>query len=339
MAKKYKPTVSIIVPIRNEHKYIKSCLDAILAQDYPAELLEVIFVDGMSDDGSREIITSYMATHSHLRLLDNPKQIVPPAMNLGIRAAQGEIIIRVDARTFIAPDYVSKSVHYLQNGKAVGVSGPQRANGTNYVTKAIALTMNSPFGMASVHRYVEQGRYTDTFYLGAYHRRTIEQAGFFDEKFVRNQDYEFNYRVRKKVGKLFCSPDIQSTYTGRAGLVALWRQYWQFGYWKTRTIWKHPGSMKLRHLVAPMFSTSLLITGAMGLVWAEFRYLFGTIVGLYLLANLTASLTELRTASPGFLLLLPLIFGIMHISWGFGFLWGAITLLCSSAERERFRSD
>ncbi|MDX1521741.1 MAG: hypothetical protein R3264_08950, partial [Anaerolineae bacterium] len=215
--------------------------------------------------------------------------------------------------------------------------GPQRAIGEDVVTAAIALALNSPFGIAASYRYVQEGRYTDTIYLGAYRRDTIEQAGFFDEKFVRNQDYEFNYRVRQKVGKLFCAPDVELSYIGRPSLKSLWRQYWQFGFWKTRTIWKHPESLKLRHLIAPAFVAGLGLSGV-GLFFAPLRFLFPAILSLYLVANLAACLTQFRNGPLKVVGLLPIIFGLIHLGWGSGFLWGGLTLLGSRSERLKFGS-
>ncbi|MDX1520800.1 MAG: glycosyltransferase, partial [Anaerolineae bacterium] len=119
----YQSSVSIIIPLRNEKKYITRCLDKVLAQDYPPELIEIICVDGLSDDGTRQMLETYAARHGRFKILDNPQRIVPTAMNLGIRASSGQIIIRVDARSFIAPDYVSKIVYHLQRTQAAGVGG------------------------------------------------------------------------------------------------------------------------------------------------------------------------------------------------------------------------
>lgn len=332
------PSVSIIIPLRNERTYIRQCLEAIAAQDYPQASLEVICVDGMSTDGTRALITQFAQQSSHkLTLLDNPAQIVPVAMNLGIRAAAGEIIVRVDARSFIAPDYVSQTVRLLQREGVAGAAGPQIAVGDTYLNQVIAIAMNSQFGMGSPYRYVQSDTFTDTIYLGSYAKTTIAAAGYFDERFVRNQDYEFNYRVRKHVGPLLCSPSIRSRYVGRATVKGLWKQYFQFGFWRTRTIWKHPESLRYRHLVAPGLVATLLSLALLGLGSKGAHKSLQVVLLSYLLANGAFSLRELKSHPSKHVMFLPVVFAIFHFSWGLGFLWGATTLACSRQERANFR--
>jgi len=334
-------TVSIIIPVRNEAEYIGTCLQHIFNQTYP-HILEVICIDGDSTDATRTVIEQFNTTHFSIHLLDNPAGIVPPAMNIGIRAAIGDIIVRIDSRTYISPDYVENIVEILESGIAVGAGGPQRTQGINYISKAISLAMNSRFGMGAAHRVTSKGMYADTIYLGAYHRDTIRKAGYFDERFIRNQDYEFNYRVRKYVGDLYCSPDVKSLYIGRSSLSGLCKQFFQYGYWKTRTLWKHPESLKVRQLVAPSFVLSLLILlgASFATSWALYGFL--TLISLYLAANvifviLEARKTENRNIHTKFFAFLPIIYMIMHFSWGTGFSVGAITLARSSSLRKSFR--
>jgi len=163
------PFVTVVVPMRNEERYISICLDSIVANDYPKDRLEVLVVDGMSTDRSRKIVEDYIQRYPFIRLLENPKRIVPAALNIGIREARGEIIIRMDAHTVYAPDYISCCVELLMTTDAANVGGPMRKVGTTYVSRAIAIATSVPFGVGdSYFHYAESDRYVDTVYLGAW---------------------------------------------------------------------------------------------------------------------------------------------------------------------------
>ena len=222
------PLVTVIVPVRNEIHHIRYCLEAILGQDYPQDQLEILLVDGFSDDGTRAVLSDYVSRYSQIRLLDNPTCIVPTAMNIGIRNARGSIIVRIDARCVVEPDYVSQCVHYLRTTGAQNVGGQQRAVGDDTVSRAIALATTSPFGIGnSKFRYSDREQMVDTVYLGAYPRSVFDQIGLYDESLVRNQDYELNHRLRKAGGTIFFTPNIRSIYYGRPSLRRLFIQYFQ----------------------------------------------------------------------------------------------------------------
>jgi len=330
------PAVSIIIPVRNEEEYICACLSNIDDQTYP-NIVEVICVDGLSNDSSRTLIEGYQSKNFQVRLLDNPKGIVPVAMNTGIRFSVGEIIVRIDSRTFIEPDYVANAVSLLQTMGAAGVGGPQVSDGINYVSKVIAIAMNSRFGMGAAHRFPKDGMYVDTVYLGVYKKDTIEQVGYFDERFVRNQDYEFNYRVSQQVGPLYCSPKIKSTYIGRSSLAKLSRQFNQYGYWKTRTIRKHPRSLKVRQMVAPLLVTTLAVSGFLSLFIAKLFLVTSAIFLLYAAASIYFSFKQLGQYDSRYVVALPLVYGIIHFSWGIGFIHGLIELVFSNKLRTEFQ--
>jgi cellulose synthase/poly-beta-1,6-N-acetylglucosamine synthase-like glycosyltransferase len=327
------PFVSVVMPIRNEAKYIERSLGAVLRQDYPANRLEVLVVDGRSTDASRDIVTRLAGRYANVRLLDNPRQIQAAALNVGIRAAQGDIIVRVDGHTFIEPDYVSACVRHLLAGDADNVGGMMRAQGETSVGQAVALATTSPFGIGgSKFHYTDQSHYIDTVYLGAYWRKTLLDIGLLDEEFVINEDYELNIRLRQAGGRILLSPAVKSSYVVRASLVDLWRQYFRYGRWKTRTLRKHPASLQWRQLAAPLFVAALLINGLVGLFLKPFRWLFGAVTGSYLLANLLASTIAARRGGWKYLPLLPLVFAAIHFGWGLGFLAG---LVWSPEQRRR----
>jgi len=203
-----KPFVTVIVPERNEEKFITRCLESILHQDYGPEYFEVIVVDGISTDKTCEIIRHLQHEHGNLHLLDNPRRIVPTVLNLGLQRAQGEIIIRVDGHATIAPDYISRCVEMLAETNADCVGGPINSISENADGRAIALAMSSKFGVGNSRFRVADGYegYVDTLAFGAYKRSVFERIGFFDEELVRCQDDEFNYRLIKNGGKIFMTP-------------------------------------------------------------------------------------------------------------------------------------
>lgn len=317
------PFVSIIIPCRNEARHIEACLRGILAQDYPPDRMEIIIADGMSDDGTREIIARIAGEDPRIRLVDNPKRITPAGLNAAIKASRGEIIIRTDAHTEYAADYVSQCVAVLRETGADNVGGPWRARGREPVAQAIAAAFQSPFavGGAKSHDPLYEGP-VDTVYLGCWPRQVFERVGLFDEELVRNQDDEHNLRIVRAGGKVWQSPRIRSWYTPRGSLGALFRQYFQYGYWKVRVIQKHRMPASWRHLVPGTFVAALLLLGigAPLLGWA--RAAFGILVGTYAAALITASAAAAVTNGWKLFPLLPVVFACYHFAYGLGFLAG-----------------
>src|SRR5216684_2642456 len=192
------PFVAILIPMRNEHRFIATCLDSVLANDYPKAHVEVLVIDGMSTDDSKEIVEAYRQRHSHIRLLSSPKRLQVAALNIGLRQARGEYVVRMDAHTRYASDYVRKCVELLQTTDADNVGGVQRAIGTTYVSRAVAVAITTPFGTGDAYfRYARRQMWVDTVYLGAWRRATLEALGGFDESWAVNEDYELNYRLRR----------------------------------------------------------------------------------------------------------------------------------------------
>ena len=318
------PLVSVIMPVRNEAAYIERSLGAVLAQDYPADRLEILVVDGMSGDGTRQAVLAHAATRPNLRLLDNPAGIVPPGLNIGIRQARGEIVVRVDGHCEIAPDYVSRCVEHLLAGHegapVEAVGGPIETVGETDEAQAIALAMSSWFGVGgSAFRTIkDRPLLVETVAFPAYRRATLQHLGPFDEELVRNQDDEYNYRLLKSGGRVLLSPDIRSRYYSRSSLRSLWRQYYQYGYWKVRVMQKHPRQMRLRQFAPPAFVAGLLGSTALGLLFQPFRWLLGVVLALYTAANVVASFAPGRVHAPRLLIIHP----ILHLSYGLGFLVG-----------------
>lgn len=317
--------ISIILPIRNEANFIRQCLDAILAQDYLLDQIEVLVADGMSTDGTREIVTEYQKGHPNIVLIDNPGKIVPTGMNLALRQSRGDIIIRVDGHTIIDTEYVSQCVNTLTKSGAENVGGRMTAHGQNTFAQTVAIATSTPFGIGgSRFHYSDKEECVDSVYMGAWPKEVFERIGLFDEELVRDQDDEFNYRLREKGGEILLNPTIKSVYTVRSNPKSLWKQYFQYGYWKVRVLQKHPRQMSMRQFVPPAFVfgliSSLLITPFTS--WGVWILL--SVAGSYSMANLAASVMTSSSKGWKHLTLLPMAFAIIHLSYGMGFLAGLL---------------
>jgi succinoglycan biosynthesis protein ExoA len=317
------PLVSIIVPCRNEATHIAICLRSLLRQERPAGGFEIIVADGMSDDGTRGVLEEFAKQHQEFRIIDNPGRIVSTGLNAAIRAARGRVIIRMDAHTEYAADYVCQSLAVLEETRADAVGGPWVARGIHFVERAIAEVFRSPFcaGGARGHDPNYAGP-IDVVYLGCWRRQIFERIGLFDEELVRNQDDEFSFRLIRSGGRIWQSPRIKSWYTPRGSLWALFSQYAQYGYWKVRVIQKHRIPASPRHLVPASFGlifTVLLIASCCSPLA---RWSAGSLAGAYVLVSLFASAHVAARSESRLLPLLPIVFACYHLGYGCGFLHG-----------------
>ena len=323
-AQRELPFVSVVVPIRNEAAFIGRCLTSVLAQTYPPSRMEIVVVDGDSTDGTQEIVSGFRHRGLPLRLIRNPKQIVPTGLNAGIAAARGEVIARVDGHCEIAPDYLERAVSHLQSG-VDAVGGPLETIGTTTVARAIATAMSSRFGVgdSAFRTLTDRTATVDTVAFPVYRRSVLDRLGPFDEELVRNQDDEYNYRLRKSGGRILLASDVRSRYYSRSSLKALVRQYFQYGYWKVRVLQKHPRQMRARQFIPPIFVGAL----AAGLLTAPFSRAAAVAtaaVGItYALACVSASIVRSRRDAR-VLALLPVTFAALHFAYGGGFLVGLV---------------
>jgi glycosyltransferase involved in cell wall biosynthesis len=319
------PLVSVIMPIRNEAAYIRQSLTAVLEQDYPPSRIEVIVCDGMSTDGTRDIVQELIAEFPRIQLVDNQRCIAPTAMNTAHEHCRGEIIARVDGHCVIAHDYIRRCVEHLQSGNVDGVGGPIETIGQTPTAKIVAAAMSSRFGVGgSAFRIGDvHTKLVDTIAFPVYSRQIMAQVGPYDEQLVRNQDDEYNYRIRKAGGKLMLAPDVRSLYYSRGTLRKLARQYFQYGYWKVRVLQKHPKQMRQRQFAPPLFVAASLILVVLSLVTDWGGVLLAIWLGGYLslLAMGTWSTYQTELGLRG-LMLLPVAFTILHISYGLGFIVG-----------------
>ncbi len=323
----HNPTVSVLIPIRNESHFLEGCLQSVIQQEYQYPL-EIIIIDGLSTDDSPYIVHKFVQDadlyYRTIIILDNPKKIVPIAMNIALPKSRGEIIIRIDGHCIIDKDYVKNCVNHLMNHNVDGVGGPMETIGENEVSKTIAIAMSSQFGVGnSAFRTTDKDLMeVDTIAFPAYKREIIEKVGLYDEELVRNQDDEYNYRIREMGGKLLLASDVRSKYYSRGSYSKLWKQYYQYGYWKVRVLQKHPLQMSLRQFVPPIFVLALLLSLILTSTTTWGWITLSMIAGSYLLANLAASIYTARKKGWEHVFRLPLVFPILHISYGSGFLVG-----------------
>jgi cellulose synthase/poly-beta-1,6-N-acetylglucosamine synthase-like glycosyltransferase len=306
------------MPIRNEAAFIERSLGAVLAQDYPSDRVEVLIADGMSEDQTRAIIASMPGT-DRVQVIDNPERIQSFGLNRIIPLARGEIIIRVDGHTILELDYVRQCVDLLLNTDAANVGGAMNPVGTTRIGKAIAAAGKSAFAVPTAFHVSQKQQYTDTVYLGAWHKRIFDQVGLYNTELEVNEDYELNYRIRRAGNKILFSPRIHSVYYGRQTLPALARQYFRYGLWKVHTLRQHPRSLKLRHVIAPLFVAGLVIGPLLVFLNPVFLswWLFG--IGVYLLLNASFSMLVALRDGLGLLPFLPFVFLTLHLAWGSGF--------------------
>jgi glycosyltransferase involved in cell wall biosynthesis len=317
------PFVSVVIPMRNEEIYIEDCLKSLVNQDYPKDAYEIIVADGMSQDRSKEIVESVSIRNSNIFVLKNSDIYTSFGLNLGIRRSRGSIIIILGAHSNARPDFIRKNVEVMMTVNSDCVGGRIQSIGKTYSARVISSVMTSAFGVGdALFRYSEVEGYVDTVAFGAYKRAVFEKIGLFDEELLRDQDDEFNYRLRKDGGKIFMSPQISSSYYSRNTIIKLWKQYFLYGLWKVRVLQKHVRMMRLRQFIPSLFVLGLFGTLILSFLFPTFFYLFWLIVLSYLTFNLFFSIRIARRESWTLLLLLPVAFSVIHLSYGAGFVLG-----------------
>jgi len=322
--------VSIIIPCRNEERFIGKCLDSIIANDYPEDKLEVLVVDGMSEEGTRVVIEKYAQQSTNIKLLNNLGKIVPTAMNLGIKKAKGDIIIRMDAHNEYPKDYISKIVYWLEKSGADNVGGMwvTLPGADTLKANAIASALSSPFGVgnAMFRTGVKEPTYVDTVPFGAYKKEVFDKVGLLNENLVRNQDIEFNLRLKKAGGKILLVPDIISYYHARSNLKDLFKQNFWNGFWVIYSTKFAELPFSIRHLVPFAFVFSLLSSLIFSFLYKPSIYLFAFIISSYIITNIFFSILTSLKKGLRYLPFLTIAFLTLHFSHGTGSMWGVIKL-------------
>lgn len=329
------PLVSVIVPCYNEQATIHLLLEAVCEQTVPNRDLEVIIADGRSTDNTRAVVAGFQRAHPDfiVRLVDNPRRNIPAALNCALEAAQGEYIVRLDAHSVPAKDYIERCLADLRAGKGDNVGGVWdiRPRGNGRFERAIAIAAAHPFGVGDArYRYTTQPGYVDTVPFGSFRRDLFDRLGKFDERLLTNEDYELNARLRQAGGKIWLNPAIRSTYFARPNLGELARQYWRYGFWKARMLRRYPATVRWRQGLPPLFVLGVIVLLALSPVWGLARLLFVGGLAFYGLALAAGSLPAARRHSDAWLVVtIPLSIAVMHFCWGAGFLWSLISGLAS----------
>jgi succinoglycan biosynthesis protein ExoA len=324
------PKVSVIIPCRNEEKYIGMVLQAIYDQSFLISDMEVLIADGMSEDNTREKIEEFSISHPELeiRILDNRAQIIPAAINLCLREANGEYIIRMDAHSIPNREYVEISIQDLEAEKGTNVGGVWdiKSHQKDWFSRGIAAAMENPFGVGDAkYRYTGTASHVETVPFGAFKKSLIDEIGNFDESLLANEDYEFNHRIRKAGGEIWLNPEIRSKYFARPTLNAVWKQYWRYGYWKLKMLMRFPESLRARQAIPPLFVSTLVLLFIGAFLWTPVRWILFLEVVLYWMILLLAGIkSAIKDNEIMHLISVPITIITVHISWGSAFLWSIL---------------
>ena len=323
------PFISIILPVRNEERYISACVASIFAQDYPKDRMEVIFVDGRSEDRTVAMLRDMQKEHPQIQVLDNPNRTVPYAMNIGIGASRGEVIVRLDAHAEYPRDYVRLSVETLLTKDCDNAGGVFVTRGRGFMGEAIAEMLKTPLGVGNAtYRLTEQDGYVDTVPFGCFRRELFERIGGFDERMTRNQDNELNFRIRKNGGKIYLNHNIRVLYYCRDTMRGIMRMGYMNGKWNVITMTLVPGSMGVRHFVPLAFVVSTVALALLTLLTRGL--LFGGLLalewGAYLLLDGFYSWGIAKEKGLRFLPVEVILYPAFHFAYGFGSLCGIAAL-------------
>ena len=314
------PLVTVILAVRDEARHICRALDGVRLQDWPRAQLEILVVDGRSQDRTRELVEHAAKRDPRVRLLDNPAGFVAQGLNVGLAAARGQVVVRVDGHCRIVPDHLRRCVVALRAGHAECVGGPVVARGDAPLAKAIALAMSTVFGVGGASfRCARDRREVEHLPFGAWRREVFAWLGGFDETLIRNQDDEFSDRLRQAGGRILMLPELCTEYYSRATLTGLWKQYHGYGFWKVRVIAKRGGwPSSPRHLVPAAFVLAMSVSAVLAGIGAW--PIAGVVPALYATFLLGATLETRLSVRTNEAWLLPAALGVMHTAYGVGFL-------------------
>ena len=333
----HTPLVTIIIPCLQEQKHIEAVLESIVAQDYPRERLEVLVVDGMSEDNTRRTVGEFSLRYPFVRLLDNPKRTAPAALNIGIQNTQGEIVVRMDAHTTYETDYVTGCVKALSENDADVVGGTLKVvtETDSFLGRAIALALANRFGVGNAHHkagHITEQMNVDTVPFGCYPKLLFDRIGTFDEDVPQCEDADFHRRVRAAGGKILLVPSIVSYYRARSTLTSFWNHNLHNGFRVTYYLKFGKVAFFGRHLVPPAFVSAILGSAALSLVYPLFFWLFLAVVGSFSLASVVASFrVAVAQRDPRVGAAMPIAFTLLHWSYGLGSVWGLVRALTSAS--------
>ena len=323
------PFVSVVIPMFDEERYITQCLESLLQQDYPGDRYEILVIDGGSSDASPALVAQMRTLHPQIHVLQNPGRITAMALNIGIRQARGEIIVRMDAHALAPSHYISTCVKYLREDRADHIGGIMQPVGHGYWGQHIAVATSSPFGVGnSKHRCSRIEGCDEAGWLGAFWKKTLLAIGGYDESMECNEDDDLSYRLLKEGKRVFRTPALELLYFCRSSLYGLWIQYFRYGFWKVRVIQQYGKLTSIRHLIPAAFVVVLITALVLSPFLRHFLYAFSAVVGVYVLVSNLYMIAYTIRMSVKFKLpysfSLPIVFLTLHLSYGTGFILGLL---------------
>ena len=329
-------TVSVIVPVLNEKKYIKEFIESVLRQDFDKNFMEVLLIDGISKDGTRDIIKNYCKKYDFIKILDNIKKDIPNALNIGVKNAQGKYIIRMDAHTYYYPDYISNCIEKIQTGNYQNVGGPTAVGYKNRMQKIIAEAHYSPFALGGGKNHnINYEGLADTVQFGTFEKDYLLKMGLYDENIKFAEDDDLNFKIIENGGKIFITPKIKFIYYPRDNLISLFIQYFKYGMWKIAVIKKHKKPARISHLVPICFVIFLVFFPIIS-IFSKHVYFFTLgVLFLYIFLDLIFSFKKNSLYNFFDKLILFFTHFIIHISYGIGNIYGIFKFFKKSFSNEQ----
>lgn len=320
------PVISVVIPCRNEKDFIVKCLNSILSQENLPGGIEIIIVDGLSDDGTRELISNFMINYSNIRMIDNPHKVTPYALNIGIKNSKGNYITIMGAHAEYDSNFLSQSISlFTLHPEVACVGGPIISLGNNMFSEAVALAMSRAIGVGNAkHRFPDYEGYAEMACFPTFRKDIFDTIGYYDENLIKNQDDEFCFRLTRNGKKVFISPKVKSRYYVRNTPAGLFRQYQNYGFWRVAVIKKHKMPISLRQIIPTLFFIVLLGCFLLAIIFGN--WLIGmTLPILYISALFLFSLKiTLEKNQLSFLVNLPLAIFVLHFSYAYGFVKGLL---------------
>lgn len=330
--------ISVVIPCRNEEASIEDCVKSVLNSNYPPELLEVFVCDGMSDDNTLSIVEQMAKSHSNVKLILNKEQTTPHALNLGIKAASGGVILILGAHASLSRDYIAVCAESLERDSSLGCVGGVLDNTySDMVSESISKAMSHPFGVGSAHfRTGQRSGYVDTVAFGAYRAEIFDEIGLFDEALIRNQDDELNYRLTKAGYNIELNTSIHAVYHVRASFGKLSKQYYQYGYWKVYVNKKHGAVTSFRQIIPTVFILFLVFGLASSIAFPILLTPYLIALGIYIGMGIFSALSS--ASNPLVICMILFSFLTLHLSYGIGYLQGIVMLQSGSIRPDASKS-